>query len=162
MTTSLTLLLRQLDNKKYKIYIHMTTYFISGHTDLTLDQFNSHYKSKITDAASDSKSLFVMGDAPGVDFMAQKLLLDLLGDAIYERICVYHRGDKPYMLADEKIKRIGGFKSHDNKDRQMTLDSNVDIAFVRSSEESKKLYGSKYNPNRKSGTEKNLERRTKS
>ena len=140
----------------------MTIYFISGHTDLTQEQFDLHYRQKIIDATSDPKSQFVIGDAPGVDFMAQKLLLSILGTDVFNRVNVYYRGDKPYMLVDPLIKTIGGFKSHDDKDRQMTLDSNIDIAYVRSIEESKKIYGDKYNSKRKSGTQKNLERRINS
>ena len=136
-------------------------YFISGHTDLSRELFDRHYKEKITSAALNPNSRFIMGDAPGADFMAQQLLISLFCDNSEKinRIRVYHRGDKPYKLADPRIKTVSGFKSHNDKDNAMTLNSNIDIAYVRSNEESKLLYGNNYNPSRISGTEKNLERR---
>ena len=41
----------------------------------------------------------------------------------------------------------------------MTEDSDRDIAWIRSEEETKKLYGKKYRPGRVSGTQKNIDRR---
>ena len=137
------------------------TYFISGHIDLSKEEFDKFYKNEILLAVNNPNSKFVMGNAPGVDYMAQKLLIELFDndDKKLDRICVYHRDDNPGKIADPRIKTIGGFKSHDDKDRAMTMNSDIDIAYVRSIEESKILYGDKYNPNRISGTQKNLLRR---
>ena len=60
----------------------------------------------------------------------------------------------------QSLKTVGGFKNHEQKDSAMTFASDVDIAWSRSEEEQKKLYGSKYRK-RKSGTQKNIERREK-
>lgn len=139
----------------------MTRYFISGHIDLSQEEFDTFYKDKIIEAAKDDKSSFIMGSAPGADYMAQELLLNIFKDTPenINRITVVHRGDSPEKIADNRIQTIGGFKSHDQKDAFMTHNSDIDIAYVRSAEESKKLYGEKYNPTRISGTQKNLNRR---
>ncbi|AGF85328.1 hypothetical protein QJ854_gp454 [Moumouvirus goulette] len=139
----------------------MTIYFISGHTDLTEQEFNLLYRNIIIEATTNPDNKFVMGNAPGVDFMAQKLLIEILGNDAYNRITVFHRGNDPGTIADPKLKTKGGFKSHNEKDAAMTMISDIDIAFVRSFEESKKLYGEKFNSNRISGTQKNILRRQK-
>ena len=54
-----------------------------------------------------------------------------------------------------------GFTSYTDRDKNMTLNSDYDIAWIRSKEESQKLYGDKFDSKRKSGTELNLERRNK-
>ena len=140
------------------------TYFILGHIDLSQEQFDEHYRSRIIKATENPKNKFVMGSAPGADNMAQKLLVKLLENEPngLERITVYHKGSKPETVADPRIRLVGGFGSHDEKDAAMTNNSNVDIAYVRPIEESKILYGEKFNPNRISGTEKNLVRRNNS
>lgn len=51
----------------------MTTYFISGHLDLTDAEFQEHYVPRI-DAALAEESAFVVGDARGCDRMAQLYL----------------------------------------------------------------------------------------
>lgn len=51
------------------------------------------------------------------------------------------------------------FKSHENKDRYMTVNSDEDILWIRSVEESKILYGDKYNPKRMSGDRKKSQKK---
>jgi len=126
------------------------TYFISGHLELSEQEFDEHYKSKI-DKALAEKASFVVGDAPGTDLMAQKYLLGKTDD-----VTVYHmrktpRNDMGFFLR-------GKFKNDTDKDTAMTNASDKDIAWVRSEEEQKKLFGDKYRK-RVSGTEKNLWRR---
>lgn len=137
------------------------TYFISGHMDITKEEFDLHYRDKIIEAAKNPGSKFIMGSAPGADFMAQQLLLKLLENdpECFNRITVCYKGNKPECVADNRIDLLGGFQSHDSKDGYMTIHSNVDIAYVRSVEESQKLYGPKFDPTKISGTQKNLERR---
>ena len=48
---------------------------------------------------------------------------------------------------------------HTERDAAMTRDSDYDILWVRSDEETKVLYGTKYRPGRVSGTQKNKDRR---
>ncbi|QKF93667.1 hypothetical protein QKU48_gp0209 [Fadolivirus algeromassiliense] len=135
-------------------------YFISGHLDLTEDEFNVHYKYKI-DAALNDNSKFVIGDARGADSLAQKYLSQKAYNydkTIYDRVTVYHMFDKPRNNYG-KFKTIGGFIDDESRDAQMTNDSNKDILWIRSSEEQKKKLGSKYNPFHISGTTKNMMRR---
>lgn len=138
-------------------------YFISGHTDITEEDFNLHYRDRILNAV-DEGATFVLGTAQGADTMAQKLLCELFKNDSKEldRITIYHRGDEPEVpLINDKIKTIGGYKSHTARDSAMTNDSDHDILWVRSIEECKILYGDKFNPKKISGTQQNLNRRIK-
>jgi hypothetical protein len=138
-------------------------YFISGHIDLSQEQFDKFYKDRILKAIA-SNGTFVMGSAPGADYMAQQFLYESFkhDPTELDRMIVYHRGDNPEtQLIDSRIKTIGGFKSHNAKDTAMTKASDMDIAYVRSYDESKILYGEKFNPHRISGTQQNLNRREK-
>jgi hypothetical protein len=131
----------------------MPVYFISGHCDITQDEFKKYYHRRI-DMALEKKSMFVMGDARGVDMLAQAYL-----NGKTENVVVYHIGEKPLHNIGG-YPTIGGFKNHKKKDSAMTYASDADIAWVRSDEEQRQLYGNKYRK-RKSGTQKNLERRAK-
>lgn len=68
-----------------------TVYFISGHLDLTEEEFITHYIPKI-DAALQSKQniAFVVGDARGCDSRAQKYLLNFPW-----LVTVYHMFESP-------------------------------------------------------------------
>lgn len=141
----------------------MPIYFISGHTKITQDEFDAHYKKKILELLKDDNNKFVVGESIGVDRMAQDLITDYINNVRHEiftnQLTIYHVGRFPRYTADGHIKTIGGFKSHSEKDAAMTRISDYDIAYVRSIEESKKLYGDSFNPKIKSGTQKNIERR---
>jgi hypothetical protein len=134
-------------------------YFIFGHMDLSQADFDQYYKDKISQAAEDKHSCFVVGSAPGADSMALALLTKLCSPQDLYRITVYHKGDAPETSVDTRIQTVGGFKTHDEKDSAMTRASDIDIAYLRSVDESRKLYGEKYDPTKKSSTQKNLERR---
>lgn len=129
------------------------TYFISGHLDLSEKDFFRHYREKIIVAVA-AGCKFIVGDAKGCDAMAQELLTFWP----IVNVTVYHIGDKPRNNVGKYLTK-GGFKSDEDRDKAMTRDSHDDIAWVRSEEENKKLYGSKYVENRVSGTMKNLMRR---
>ena len=133
-------------------------YFVSGHVDVTQQDFDDHYKNELIEATKSKNSRFVMGNAKGIDTMALEFLIELLGPDNLYRITVYHLGKKSH-LKDKRIRTIGGFGNHNNKDTAMTNASNKDIAWVRPEEESRILYGSNYNPNRISGTQHNINRR---
>lgn len=113
--------------------------FVSGHLDLTADEFNSFYKDKLDRALSDGCS-FIIGDARGADTLSQEYLSDKTTN-----VTIYHMFEKPRNNVG-KFRTIGGFKSDMERDRQMTQDSDIDIAFVREGRE-------------KSGTAKNIARR---
>jgi len=120
----------------------MKTAFISGHLDLTEDEFREHYITKIS-LALVSYHKFVIGDARGADLMAQMYLNNILcyaGD-----MTIYHMFEKPRNNIGD-FPTQGGFKSDEERDAAMTAASDYDIAWIRPGRE-------------KSGTAKNLERR---
>lgn len=107
------------------------TYFISGHRNITEDEFEINYKPSIEFALyEDPNAKFVVGDYYGVDIMAQNYLVDVLG-VDPNKITVYHMFDSP-RNKNEKIKNTkGGFTSDEERDAAMTNASSKDIAFVR-------------------------------
>lgn len=114
-------------------------FFISGHIDLTIDEFNMYYKLYIDNALKNNCS-FVIGDAKGADKLAQQYLVGKTNN-----VTVYHMFTSPRNNVGN-FKTIGGFKSDDERDSQMTKDSTKDIAWVRPGRE-------------ESGTAKNIKRR---
>jgi len=117
--------------------------FISGHLDLTPEEFDEHYKPFI-DAAVFHGNKMVVGDAKGADAMAQEYIKSI-GNNVYELVTVYHMFEHPRNNAAE-FKTRGGFKSDTERDEAMTKASDYDIAWVRPGRE-------------KSGTAKNIARR---
>lgn len=113
-------------------------YFISGHLDLTKEEFYIHYSQLLREAAC-SGAKFIVGDASGADNMAQEFLAELFAD-----VTVYHMFDRP--RHNHGFETIGGFKSDKERDEAMTNNSDADIAWVRMGRE-------------KSGTARNIKRR---
>jgi len=117
-------------------------YFISGHRNITEEEFRDKYISKINYVLeNDANSSFVIGDYYGVDIMAQTYLVEA---HLADRVTVYHMFDKPRNLAKGIIKTVGGFKSDEERDSAMTNNSDFDILYIDHSP---------------SGTEQNLLRR---
>jgi len=116
-------------------------YFISGHLDLTEEEFQTHYAHKILLAIKNGDS-FVVGDARGADTFAQEFLD--MHDA-FQNVVVFHMFDNPRNNAGG-FSTAGGFKNDKERDAAMTNNSDADIAWVRPGRE-------------KSGTAKNLSRR---
>jgi hypothetical protein len=105
----------------------MTTYFISGHLDLMMDEFREHYAPRIAAVlANDVGAAFVVGDARGCDLMAQLHLRD----ARAVRVQVFHMFDKPRNNVGG-FPTVGGFASDSARDTAMTEASDADIAWVR-------------------------------
>lgn len=127
----------------------MKTYFISGHGNLTFEEWYEHYKPLIDNALQENAN-FVLGNFRGADVLCQEYLKNKT-----ERVTVYHCFDKPRYKVDvidlpaRQWRYIGGFGSDTQRDEQMTNDSHADIAWVRLGKE-------------KSGTAKNLHRRKQS
>jgi hypothetical protein len=117
------------------------TYFISGHRDITDEEFDCNYVTILDRIMDDSDARFVVGDCNGVDIMAQNLLMDEFG-LDPERITVYHMFESPRNINPKITKTVGGFKSDDERDEAMTNASAHDIAFVR---DWKKLSGTAQN-----------------
>ena len=106
-------------------------YFISGHRDLTQDEFNENYAPLLNEICEkDTESKFIIGDYCGADIMAQNYLLDTL-KIDPERVTVYYMGDMPMNINSKAINRVGGFSCDEDRDSAMTDDSIKDIAFVR-------------------------------
>lgn len=119
----------------------MKTYFISGHLDLTVDEFREHYAPRIAAAIAEEDAAFVVGDARGCDLMAQLHLRD----ARVLRVQVFHMFESPRNNVGG-FPTVGGFTTDEARDEAMTARSDKDIAWVR--------------PGRKnSGTAANLSRR---
>lgn len=124
----------------------MKTYFISGHRNITEEEFENNYGHALYKASCE-QSCFVVGDYYGVDIMAQNYLVDSL-KIDPDRITVYHMFEAPRNI-NPKIKNTkGGFRSDSERDAAMTEASDEDIAFVR-------------DPKKWSGTGENILRRHK-
>jgi len=120
------------------------TAYISGHLDVTVDEFKDHYVPLIDKALQEGHE-FVVGDARGADALAQQYLKDkYFTPPETAPVRVYHMFNKP--RNNVGFKAVGGFKSDVERDVAMTYVSNYDIAWVRLGRE-------------QSGTAKNIQRR---
>jgi len=90
----------------------------------------------------DPNASFVVGDYDGVDIMAQHFLKGKIND---KQLTVYHMFDKP-MNIDGDWETKGGFKDDIHRDSTMTVNSDIDIFWIR-------------NWGDNSGTEQNILRR---
>lgn len=115
-------------------------YFVSGHRDITQEEFEEHY-IPLLDAAMDNGGRFVVGDCMGVDIKAQEYLAEMS----YPLVEVYHMFTHPRYHVD-LYPTVGGWKSDVDRDWGMTIASDVDIAWIREGKE-------------RSGTAQNLWRR---
>ena len=121
-----------------------TICFISGHLDLTEEEFQTQYVPTLY-AMIQRNHAFIVGDAKGADVMAQRYLALKAPDEC--PVTVYHMHDAPrYNVGNFSIQ--GGFDSDNERDAAMTADSHVDLAWVRPGRE-------------KSGTARNLKRRNR-
>ena len=118
-------------------------YFISGHRNITDEEFLMHYAPKILDALRDPNAEFVVGECDGVDIMAQQFLNGLINK---NDLTVYHIGDKPINISGD-WKTRGGYNDHIHRDSIMTKESDIDIFWIRE-------WG------QNSGTEQNIIRRS--
>ena len=114
-------------------------YFISGHRDLSYEDFEKYYIPKIKEVVEeDPRAEFVVGDCDGVD----KYTMDYIFDETMNAITIYHMFDKPRNTPNYKhpgslvssykyVYFRSGFKSDEERDSAMTRDSDFDIAFVK-------------------------------
>lgn len=123
----------------------LDTYFISGHRDLTENEFEYYYIPLIQEALSENPNAkFVVGDFDGCDIMAQNYLVNIINDIA--NITVYCVGETPRNINPNIIYIKNGFADDREKDNAMTNASFKDIALVR-------------NPKIWSGTGENILRR---
>lgn len=99
--------------------------FVSGHRDVSVDEFDEHYKPKLLNAMEQGHQI-VVGDYEGVDYMAQSFL----SFHEYTNVLVYHMFTKPRYYVGT-FNTVGGFISDEDRDSAMTNVSDYDIAWVR-------------------------------
>ena len=116
-------------------------YFISGHRDLSYEDFEKYYIPKIREVLeNDPRAEFVVGDCDGVD----KYAMDYIYNETSNDLTIYHMFKSPrnipknYTIPIEFIEQwtsivilIGNFKSDEDRDSAMTEASDYDIAFVK-------------------------------
>ena len=124
----------------------MKTYFISGHGNLTFEEWLVFYKPLI-DKALESESNFILGEFRGTDTLTMEYLKNKT-----TKVTVTHCFENPRYkvdtigLASKKWIYIGNFQNDLERDTFMTENSDEDIAWVREGRE-------------RSGTAKNINRR---
>lgn len=96
--------------------------FVSGHADLTFQEFEQHYAMPLVLARDAS---FLVGDADGADRMAQIFLHELGAE-----VTVYHMFRKPRNNV-YRFRTCGGYCTPEARDAAMTESSSEDIAYVR-------------------------------
>ena len=120
-------------NEPEEIDETLNTYFISGHRDITENEFEYYYIPLINEALSENPNAkFIVGDCDGVDIMAQNYLVSIIDDI--SRITVYCVGDTPKNINSELIYIKNGFNDEREKDTAMTNASFKDIALVKQCE----------------------------
>lgn len=123
-------------------------YFISGHRNLSYEDFEKYYIPVIDQVVSNDESdpVFIMGDCEGVD----KFAMDYIAKTYsWIHLEVFHMflspRNTPLDLPEEEILRtpaygynsmpdvffVGGFTSDEERDAAMTKASDFDIAFVK-------------------------------
>lgn len=101
------------------------TAWITGHLDLTQEEFDDYYKPIIQKYIDAGGWAFVVGDARGADTMAQVFLKE----KNVHKVTVFHMFESPRNNCGFNC--IGGFKSDYERDKAMQ-DSSIDtIGWVR-------------------------------
>lgn len=121
-------------------------YFISGHGNITFEEWFAHYKPFIDEAIS-KNGQFILGDFRGTDTLSAEYLKNKT-----PQVKIVHCFQKPRYKVDivnlpsKHWEYIGGFENDTERDTFMTQNSDFDIAWVREGKEN-------------SGTAKNIKRR---
>ena len=110
-------------------------YFISGHRDLTQEEFDMHYAQLIDEIMrNDPFAEFIVGDWEGCDTMSINFLLEQVE---YPPITIYHVEEESRVkygnesvLNGENIYNIK-LENYDECDAQMTFNSTFDVAWIR-------------------------------
>lgn len=106
------------------------TYFISGHRNITDNEFQK-YKDAFQKVLNETPdAMFLVGDYHGVDIMSQNCLIEEF-NVNPSNITVYHMLDNPQNINPNITNTVGGFESDEERDAAMTANSFKDIAFVR-------------------------------
>lgn len=111
-------------------------YFISGHRDLSYEDFKLYYKPAIDNViGNDEEPVFIVGDCDGVD----KFAMDYIFRNYITPLIIYHMFDTPRNIPEglsensdsEGVFFYGGFTSDEERDSAMTKTSDCDIAFIK-------------------------------
>lgn len=106
-------------------------YFISGHRDITEEEFKKYYVPAIYSAYYNDSDFenFVVGDYEGVDKMA----MDFITENLPCKIIIFHMFDNPRNTPkdESRVSYMGHYKTDEERDAAMTRVSDVDIAYVR-------------------------------
>lgn len=123
--------------------------FIGGHRNISKEEFENHYKSKIdhfilwikhSDSYlnSSKKLTFYIGDCEGCDKMAINYIISKLCHNIKLVICSLKEpfeGQINYTLCvNDNITVIKDFNTHEERDTYMTVNTNYDILWIRQNE----------------------------
>lgn len=110
-------------------------YFVSGHRDLTQEEFDAHYKFWLNIVCSeDPFAAFVVGDCEGCDTMVVEYLVSRPGTAPeIDVYCVNSPKMSPFGddLRNFENVHIHIKEDYDTCDRTMTKLSDFDIAWIR-------------------------------
>ena len=113
-------------------------YFISGHRDLTQEEFDKYYAPKINRVMEeDPRADFVIGDWEGCDKMALEFILSQKSYGYISIYCVDQCRVKPFGDNITNFERtfISFCTNYDDCDACMTLDSDFDITWIRPGKE---------------------------
>lgn len=115
------------------------TYFISGHRDLTQEEFNEHYAPILKKVLQEDWGCqFVIGDWEGCDKMALEFILSQ--EECYNFIEIFYVDKvriRPFgrHIANFKDLYVNSRDTYNECDEAMTKFSDFDIAWVRSGRE---------------------------
>jgi hypothetical protein len=114
------------------------TYFISGHRDLTQEEFDKHYIPTLENILKqDPMADFVVGDWEGCDTLALEWLISNLN---YPDVYIYYVDNVRVTYCGEQLNNFYNVilrpcASYDECDSRMTQDSDFDIAWIRPDKE---------------------------
>ena len=104
-------------------------YFVSGHRDLTQEEFDRHYVYLLDRVlADDPYAEFVVGDWEGLDTMFVKYMEEYYTDV---RIRIFYVYEPRIPEGEFNEYRFHECNSYDDCDETMTRHSNFDIAWIR-------------------------------
>lgn len=104
-------------------------YFVSGHRDITENEFKAYYEGKLEKAyKQDRNAVFVLGNSPGLDTLAIEYFEK---NNIFYKVYQYE-DELPSMKCGMLVKK---FDDADERDAFLTRISDIDIAYIRKGKE---------------------------
>lgn len=111
-------------------------YFISGHRNLSYEDFEKYYIPKIREVLeNDPWAEFIVGDCKGAD----KYAMDYIYNKTGRKLTIYHMFESPRNIPEgyeppigiEEILDCSVSTISEERDSAMTRDSDFDIVFVK-------------------------------